>query len=93
MRLFQTFAADSAKFDDDNLVSVAGLKQALTMAEQTRLTSMFANKVGVAAPADHIGQPTRRRGVTGQPLPPIPMHRIHISVTGSRFDMTIPANL
>lgn len=52
MRLFQTLAADSARFDDDSPMSVAGLTLALTLAEQTDLTSMFANKICVAAPAD-----------------------------------------
>ncbi|MGO4647395.1 IS1380 family transposase [Nocardia sp. 2YAB30] len=45
MRLFHTFAEDSAMFDDDNLVSVAGLVPVMTLAEQTGLTSMLSDKV------------------------------------------------
>ncbi|MFJ9367811.1 IS1380 family transposase, partial [Nocardia sp. NPDC101769] len=50
MRLFHTFAEDSARFDDDNLVSVAGLVPVMTLAEQTGLTSMLADKVAITAP-------------------------------------------
>jgi hypothetical protein len=48
--LFHTFAEDSARFDDDNLVSVAGLVPVMTLAEQTGLTSMLADKVAIASP-------------------------------------------
>lgn len=37
-------------FDDDNLVSVAGLVPVMTLAEQTGLTSMLAEKVAIDAP-------------------------------------------
>lgn len=50
MRLFHTFAADSARFDDDNLVSVAGLVPVMALAEQTGLTSILADKVAITAP-------------------------------------------
>ncbi|MEV2226321.1 IS1380 family transposase [Nocardia vinacea] len=50
MRLFHTFAEGSAVFDDDNLVSVAGLVPVMTLAEQTGLTSMLADKVAIASP-------------------------------------------
>ncbi|WP_446221250.1 IS1380 family transposase [Nocardia sp. IBHARD005] len=50
MRLFHTFAEDSARFDDDNLISVAGLVPVMALAEQTGLTSMLADKVAIASP-------------------------------------------
>src|ERR1700756_1986160 len=50
VRLFHTFAEDSARFDEDNLVSVAGLVPVMTLAEQTGLTSMLAEKVAIAVP-------------------------------------------
>jgi hypothetical protein len=48
--LFHTFVEGSAMFDDDNLVSVAGLVPVMTLAEQTGLTSMLAEKVAITAP-------------------------------------------
>ncbi len=50
VRLFHTFAGASARFDDDNLVSVAGLVPVMTLAEQTGLTSMLADKVVISSP-------------------------------------------
>jgi hypothetical protein len=50
VRLFHTFAEDSARFDEDNLVAVAGLVPVMTLAEQTGLTSILADKVAIAAP-------------------------------------------
>ena len=50
MRLFHTFAGDSARFDDDNLVSVAGLVPVMALAEQTGLTSMLADKITIGSP-------------------------------------------
>ncbi|ATL69208.1 IS1380 family transposase [Nocardia terpenica] len=50
MRLFHTFAANSARFDDDNLVSVAGLVPVMTLADQTGLTSMLTEKVSISSP-------------------------------------------
>jgi hypothetical protein len=48
--LFHTFAEDSARFDEDNLVAMAGLVPVMTLAEQTGLTSILADKVAIAAP-------------------------------------------
>jgi Transposase DDE domain group 1 len=50
VRLFHTFAEDSARFDEDNLVSVAGLVPVMTLAEQTGLTRLFDDKVAIASP-------------------------------------------
>ena len=50
MRLFHRFAGDSAMFDDDNLVSAAGLVPVMTLADQTGLTSMLAEEVVIASP-------------------------------------------
>jgi hypothetical protein len=50
VRLFHTFTADSARFDDDNLVSAAGLVPIMTLAEQTGLTSILTDKVMIASP-------------------------------------------
>jgi hypothetical protein len=44
------FAADSAVFDDDNLVSCAGLVPVMTLAEQTGLLELLAEKVDIAEP-------------------------------------------
>ncbi|WP_028478657.1 IS1380 family transposase [Nocardia sp. CNY236] len=50
MLLFHRFAEDSARFDDDDLVSCAGLVPVMRLAEQTGLTSMLSEKVVIAAP-------------------------------------------
>jgi Transposase DDE domain group 1 len=43
-------AADSAVFDEDNLVSCAGLVPVMTLAEQTGLSELLAHNVHIAAP-------------------------------------------
>jgi hypothetical protein len=48
--LFHTFSEDSARFDDDEFVSCAGLAPGMTLAERTGLTSMLAEKVVIDAP-------------------------------------------
>ena len=44
------FSADSAVFDDDNLVSCAGLVPVMTLAEQTGMSDLLAQMVHIAAP-------------------------------------------
>ena len=44
------FSADSAVFDDDNLVSCAGLVPVMALAEQTGLSQLLAEKVHIAEP-------------------------------------------
>jgi hypothetical protein len=44
------FAAESAVFDDDNLVSSAGLVPVMTLAEQTGLRRLLGDKVHITAP-------------------------------------------
>lgn len=44
------FVADSAIFDDDHLVSLAGLVPVMTLAEQTRLPQLLTETVSIAAP-------------------------------------------
>src|SRR5271168_4201534 len=44
------FAAESAVFDDDNLVSCAGLVPVMRLAEQTGLGQLLADKVSIKAP-------------------------------------------
>jgi len=44
------FLPDSAVFDDDNLVSLAGLVPVLALAEQTALSELLADKVHIAEP-------------------------------------------
>ncbi len=44
------FAAESAVFDDDNLVSSAGLVPVMALAEQTGLQQLLAAKVRIRAP-------------------------------------------
>lgn len=50
MRSSHTFHPDSAKFDDDHLVSCAGLLPIMALADQTGLTELLAAKVSIAAP-------------------------------------------
>lgn len=45
------FAANSAVFDDDNLVSHAGLVPVLTLAERTGLHQLLADKVSLRSTA------------------------------------------
>ena len=44
------FSVDSAVFDDDNLVSLAGLVPVLALAEQTALSELLADKVDIVEP-------------------------------------------
>jgi hypothetical protein len=44
------FQPDSAVFDDDNLVSCAGLVPVMTLAERTGLSDLLADKVHIAEP-------------------------------------------
>ena len=50
MRVSHRFDRDSAVFDDDNLVSLAGLVPVMTLAEQTGLSDLLANKVHIGVP-------------------------------------------
>ena len=45
MRVSHKFTADSARFDEDNLVSYAGLVPLLGLAQQTGLSEIIADKV------------------------------------------------
>ena len=47
MRVSHRFTAGSARFDEDNLVSDAGLVPLLGLAEQTRLPEIIAEKVSI----------------------------------------------
>src|SRR5271163_3997254 len=44
------FSVDSAVFDDDNLVSCAGLVPVMTLAERTGMSDLLAQTVHIAAP-------------------------------------------
>ena len=44
------FTPESAVFDEDNLVSCAGLVPVMTLAEQAGLSKLLANKIHIAAP-------------------------------------------
>jgi hypothetical protein len=48
VQVSHNFLPDSAVFDDDNLVSCAGLVAVMTLAEQTGLAEMLAEKVHIA---------------------------------------------
>jgi Transposase DDE domain group 1 len=50
VRVSHRFAPDSAVFDDDNLVSLAGLVPVMALAEQTALPALLAEKVHIAEP-------------------------------------------
>jgi Transposase DDE domain group 1 len=50
VQVSHTFAPDSAVFDEDNLVSCAGLVPVMALAEQAGLTRLLTNKIHIAAP-------------------------------------------
>src|ERR671926_795539 len=50
VRVCHRFTAGSARFDEDNLVSDAGLIPLLGLAEQTGLAEIIARKVSITAP-------------------------------------------
>ena len=50
MQVSHDFVAASAVFDDDHLVSCAGLVPVMTLAAQTRLPQLLADKINIAAP-------------------------------------------
>ena len=50
VRVSHRFTADSARFDEENLVSYAGLVALLGLAEQTRLPRIIAEKVSIKTP-------------------------------------------
>src|SRR4051812_12963341 len=50
VRVSHRFTADSARFDEDNLVSHAGLVPLLGLAEQTGLPEIIAGKVSIKTP-------------------------------------------
>jgi len=50
VQVLHNFTPDSAVFDDDNLVSLAGLVPVLALAEQTALSELLADKVHIAEP-------------------------------------------
>ncbi len=55
MQASHRFAAESAVFDDDHLVSSAGLVPVMTLAEQTGLTRLLSEKVQIVAPRIRSG--------------------------------------
>jgi hypothetical protein len=50
VKVSHKFNGDSAVFDDDNLVSCAGLVPVMTLAEQTGLTRLLAEKIRIKVP-------------------------------------------
>jgi hypothetical protein len=50
VQVLHNFTPDSAVFDDDNLVSLAGLVPVLALAEQTALSELLADKVDIVEP-------------------------------------------
>ena len=55
------FGPDSAVFDDDHLVSCAGLVPVMTLAAQTGLIELLDSKIHIKEPRIASGRPTRRR--------------------------------
>ena len=55
MRVFHRFTPASARFDEDNLVSYAGLVPLLGLAEQTQLPRLLAAKVSITSPRIRSG--------------------------------------
>ena len=50
MQVSHRFAGSSAVFDDDNLVSSAGLVPVMTLAEQAGLSQLLDEKVRIGCP-------------------------------------------
>ena len=61
VQVSHSFTLDSAVFDDDNLVSLAGLVPVMTLAEQTALPELLADRVYIAEPKIKSGSANRRR--------------------------------
>jgi hypothetical protein len=55
VQVLHNFTSDSAVFDDDNLVSCAGLVPVMTLAEQTGLLELLDQKVHIAEPRIRSG--------------------------------------
>jgi hypothetical protein len=55
VRVSHRFTPGSARFDEDNLVSYAGLVPLLGLAEQTRLPEIIAEKVSITTPRIRSG--------------------------------------
>ena len=54
-RVSHRFTTDSARFDEDNFVSCAGLVPVLGLAQQTRLPEIIAARVSITAPRIRSG--------------------------------------
>ena len=61
VRVSHRFTLDSAVFDEDNLVSCAGLVPVMTLAEQAGLARLLDEKVHIARRGSSPDQRTRRR--------------------------------
>src|ERR671910_3777284 len=59
VRVSHRFTAGSARFDEDNLVSDAGLVPLLGLAEQTGLAEIITRKVSITGTTDQVrcGEP------------------------------------
>ena len=55
VQVSHNFTPDSAVFDDDNLVSLAGLVPVMALAEQTGLSELLADKVAYRRTEDQVG--------------------------------------
>ena len=55
MQVWHDFVAASAVFDDEHLVSCAGLVPVMTLATQTGLSDLLAEKVRIAEPRIRSG--------------------------------------
>lgn len=61
MQVSHTFGPDSAVFDEDNLVSCAGLVPVMTLAEQAGLSTLLANNIRITS--------TRVKSGAANPVP------------------------
>jgi hypothetical protein len=72
VQVSRRFAVDSAVFDDDNLVSCAGMAPVMALAERTGLSDLLAQIVHIAAPRIRSGSanpaPKLATLITGQIL-------------------------
>ena len=59
VKVLHRFGVGSAVFDDDRLVSCAGLVPVMTLAEQTGISRLMAEKVCIAEPRIESGAANR----------------------------------
>lgn len=73
MQVSHRFTAASATFDDQNLVSLAGLVPVLALAEHTQLSTLLTEKISITTPRITSGSANpapKLTTLTGKPARP-----------------------